>query len=213
MDPGRISRLLVPARCPVCRSRLDPAGLVCGECMRSLNRNLVLRADPPEGIERIASCADHEGIARDLLAAFKFRHLTGLAGLIAGFMADAAGPFAETGLLVPVPPARLRTWFRGFDPVELLAGEVCRIAGIRMPPGRVLVRRGSGRQRGRNRDGRLADPPDIRAVSGAGGIIGGREILLLDDVMTTGATLATAAGALRQAGAASVSALTFTRTL
>jgi predicted amidophosphoribosyltransferase len=84
---------------------------------------------------------------------------------------------------------------------------------VPLPEDPLLIRRGHGRQRGRGRAGRLADPPDIRPREGAGRLLGGREALLVDDVMTTGATLATAAGALRQAGAASVSALTFTRRL
>ncbi|MCB0870986.1 MAG: ComF family protein [Solirubrobacterales bacterium] len=213
MDPGRIANLFVPSRCPVCRQGVDPDSLLCGECMRELNRSRVLRADPPEGVDRITSFADHEGIPRHLLAAFKFRHLTGLVGLIAGFMTDAAGLPDEHGLLVPVPPARLRTRMRGFDPVGLLADEISALIDLPRPGEAVLRRRGSGRQRGRGRTGRLANPPDIRPSDDAGRIIGGREILLVDDVMTTGATLSTAAGALRHAGAASVVALTFTRRL
>ncbi|HMY25552.1 MAG TPA: phosphoribosyltransferase family protein, partial [Solirubrobacterales bacterium] len=81
------------------------------------------------------------------------------------------------------------------------------------PPVPVLARRGSGRQRGRGRAGRLSDPPDIRPTEAAGRQVGGRTVLLVDDVMTTGATLSTAAGALLLAGAGSVSALTFTRRL
>lgn len=213
MYSDRVAKLFVPSRCPLCRKAADPRTLVCGECMRELNSSRVLRAEPPESIDRIASCADHDGIARDLLAAFKFRHLTGLAGLIAGFMADAAGPVDGTWLVVPVPPARLRTWLRGFDPVEELAGLVSGLTGLERPPSPVLARRGSGRQRGRGRAGRLADPPDIRPTADAGRLIGGRKILLIDDVMTTGSTLSTSAGALRQAGAGSVYALTFTRRL
>ncbi|MBN8868487.1 MAG: ComF family protein [Solirubrobacterales bacterium] len=214
MDLGHFCGWLVPARCPLCRRVADPNVLVCGECVRELNRSPVLRGDPPEGVDRIASCADHDGVARELLGAFKFRHLTGLGPLIAGFMADAAGPQGEgQPIMVPVPPARVRTWLRGFDPVALLAAEVARLTGTPLPDDPLLARRGHGRQRGRGRAGRLADPPDIRPLEGAARKLGGREVLLIDDVMTTGSTLATAAGAVRQAGAASVSALTFTRRL
>ena len=212
MDSGRVASWFVPSRCPLCGAAVDPESLICGSCMRELNRSPVLRTEPPEGVDRIASCADHDGIARDLLAAFKFRHLTALAGLIAGFMADAAGASANR-LLVPVPPARLRTWMRGFDPVGVLATEVAGLTEVSRAPEPVLHRRGSGRQRGGGRSSRLGSPPDIRPADEAPRLVGGREILLVDDVMTTGATLSTAAGALRRAGAAEIYALTFTRRL
>ncbi len=213
MDFGRVASWFVPSNCPLCGTAVDPDSLVCGGCMGELNRSRVLRDDPPDGVDRIASCADHQGVARDLLAAYKFRHLIRLAGLIAGFMADATGPADRGAVIVPVPPARLRTWVRGFDPVDLLAGEIRELTGIPAPAIPVLTRRGSGRQRGRNRAGRLADPPGIVALADAGRVIGGHGILLIDDVMTTGATLSAAAGALRQAGAAWIHALTFTRRL
>lgn len=181
--------------------------------MRELNHCRVLRDDPPEGVDRIVSCAGHDGVPRALLAAYKFRHLTGLSGLISGFMADAAGPVAGTTLMVPVPPAMLRNRIRGFDPVRCLAGEVADLTGVGLPPEPVLARRGSRRQRGRGRAGRLADPPAIRPLEGPARILDGREVLLLDDVMTTGATLASAAAALRLAGACTITALTFTRRL
>lgn len=213
MDSFRIAGLFVPSLCPLCRRPLDPSSLICGSCMRDVNLSRVIRDEPPEGIDRIASCAEHEGVARDLLAAFKFRQMNELAGLIAGFMADIATADGTDTLAVGVPPALLRTWLRGFDPVAMLGEEVSRITGIPTPREAVLARRGSGRQRGRSRAGRLSDPPDIRPVEGAGRILGGREVLLIDDVMTTGATLTTAATALRTAGATRISALTFTRRL
>jgi len=213
MDSAWIARLLVPARCPVCRGGLEPDGLICGACIRAMNGCRVLREDPPEGIDRIASCADHDGVPREILTAFKFGRLTGLSGLIAGFMADAAGPATASAILVPVPPARLRTWLRGFDPVGMLAAGVSARTGVRSADEPTLTRRGSGRQRGRGRAGRISDPPDIRPCGEAAKVLGGREVILVDDVMTTGATLSAAAAALRQSGATSISALTFTRRL
>jgi predicted amidophosphoribosyltransferase len=192
---------------------MDPRSLICSDCVRSVNGCRPIRGDAPEGVDRIVSCADHDGVPRALLAAFKFRRLTGLADLIAGFIADAAGPGSENALLVPIPPARLRTWMRGFDPVAMLAELVSVKAGFRMPDEAVLVRHGSGRQRGRGRAGRLSDPPDLRPTGEAEESVRGREVTLIDDVMTTGATLATAAAALRNCGAMRISALTFTRRL
>ncbi len=204
---------MVPSRCPLCRAPPVSGGLICGECMRSLNYCQVLRGNPPEGVDRISSCADHDGTPRDLLAAFKFRRMTGLAGLIGGFMVDALGATDPEALVIGVPPARFRTWLRGFDPVALLVREVAAGSGLGMAGDPVLRRLGSGRQRGQGRAARLARPPDIRPVGEPGRILGGREVILVDDVMTTGATLSASAAALRLAGARSVVALTFTRRL
>lgn len=213
MDLGRFPSLFVPPICPLCRHRLDSTSLICGGCTRSLNRSPLIRNDPPEGLRQIVSCADHRGVARDLLAAFKFRRMTGLAGLIAGFMADAIGSVAEGTILVPVPPAPMRTWLRGFDPVAMLTAEIAGLTGIRSLEENPILRRGSRRQRGRDRAGRLAAPPEIRSKVGAGKTIGKRSILLVDDVTTTGATLAAAAAVLRLEGASTVDAVTFSRRL
>ncbi|MGV1050451.1 MAG: ComF family protein, partial [Solirubrobacterales bacterium] len=71
-----------------------------------------------------------------------------------------------------------------------------------------LARRGSGRQVGRRRAERLAHPPRIRATGAAP-----RSVMLVDDVLTTGATLSACARALRAAGATRVVAVTFARRL
>lgn len=210
MDATRFAAMLVPARCPLCREAIDPGALICGRCVGDLNRTEILRGDPPAGVDRIASCADHSGTPRELLAAFKFGGHVSLAELITGFMADVLPP-VERGLLVAVPPARLRTRLRGFDPVALLTAGLSRTGGMAVPGRPVLLRRGSGRQRGRGRAGRVGDPPDIRPTPDCRHGIQGRNPVLVDDVMTTGATLEAAAAALRSAGAASVSAVTFTR--
>src|SRR5690606_13215969 len=108
--------------------------------------------------------------------------------------------------VVPVPaaPARLRR--RGFDPAGELAGALAERVGAPLRP--CLARRGRGRQVGRRRAERIGHPPRIAAVAEAP-----RSVLLVDDVLTTGATLTACARALRAAGAARVVALTFARRL
>ncbi len=148
----------------------------------------------------------HEGIARRLLAAFKFRRMPGLAPLLAGYMAEHVAVRTDGLTVVPVPAASFRRRLRGFDPAELLARRVCRDAGLPEPAVDVIVRRGRGRQRGRGRDERLGAPPSIEPVASVPG-----PVLLVDDVITTGATASACAAALRQCGAGPVTALSFTR--
>jgi predicted amidophosphoribosyltransferase len=109
-----------------------------------------------------------------------------------------------SGTVVPVPAAGLRSRRRGFDPAGELALALSSRIGLPLRP--CLERKGPGRQRGRRRAQRVGDPPRIE-VSGEAP----RSILLVDDVLTTGATLSSCAAALRAAGAVRVAAVTFTR--
>lgn len=210
MDLSQLAALLVPGNCPLCRGP-GCEDSICGSCVAELNRMPNLRGDPPEGIDRITSSSEHAGVARDLLNSFKFQGRSRHGKLIAGYMADAIDWPTGNHLLVPVPSAPLRTWLRGFDPVGQLAAGVSGLVPVETIREPVLVRKGLGHQRGKDRRGRLGEPPDFRPVAGASGSVGGREVLLIDDVTTTGATLSAAAGALRLAGASAVDAITFTR--
>lgn len=211
--PGlRLLRLLLPSLCPGCSRASDPGSPVCGRCMQALNRAPVIRADPPEGLAGIVSCAPHEGIARQLLASWKFRGMGTLEGLISGYMSDLVAPAGEGLLVVPVPASPVRARLRGFDPAAAMAGRIATSLSAERPRPEILVRRGSGRQRGRGRSGRIGSPPDIRPAPDAGDLAG-RPVLLVDDVITTGATLAVSARALRGIGAGTVRGVTFTRRL
>lgn len=109
-----------------------------------------------------------------------------------------------SGAIVPVPSSRLRLLGRGFDPAGEIAGALAARAGAPLCP--CLTRADLGRQLGGRRAKRVGQPPHIRLCGEAP-----RSALLVDDVMTTGATLAACARALRGAGSIRVAAITFTR--
>jgi predicted amidophosphoribosyltransferase len=111
-----------------------------------------------------------------------------------------------SGTVVPVPPAPSRLRSRGFDPAGELAASLAE--QLDSPPERCLARRGGRRQVGRRRAERIGQPPRIHATRTAP-----RSVVLVDDVLTTGATLSACAQALRAAGAARVVAITFARRL
>ena len=147
------------------------------------------------------AASDYRGEARELVLGLKLGRRLGLAREAAELIAAACPPAELRGTIVPVPAAPWRWHWRGFDPAEEIALALAEITGL--PYSDCLRRRRGPRQTGRPRRERLGDPPRVRARRAAPG-----RALLVDDVRTTGATLAACAGALRAAGCDEVIALT-----
>jgi predicted amidophosphoribosyltransferase len=197
---------LAPALCAACGRPCRPEAVVCSRCARRLAACAPLQGKGPTGLDQVWSSAAHDDVARDLVAALKFRRLLPVADLMADRIHWLAPAQMLSGVVVPVPaaPARLRR--RGFDP----AGELAAALAERLEAevAECLVRSGGGRQVGKRRAERVGHPPRIHAVAAAPA-----DALLVDDVLTTGATLGACARALRAAGAARVVAVTFARRL
>jgi predicted amidophosphoribosyltransferase len=200
-----IAALLAPPLCWSCGAHAPRGRALCRDCRRVL---VFLPREPVAlaGV-RVWAPVAYEGTARDLVRALKFRGALALAREMAAIAVASAPDGLLRGSLVPVPlhPVRLRR--RGFNQAAVLAGAIAERTAL--APADCLRRRGPAPpQVGRGRGARLAGP---------GGSIAGRwpvppVALLVDDVVTTGATLAACAIALREAGATEVSAIAFART-
>jgi ComF family protein len=205
MAPPAVSSLLAPPFCWGCRgpsSRREPLCRRCRATLRPASPGPALVG----GVECWAAVA-YEGAARELVRGLKFRGAQRLAAAMAARVTATAPEGFLAGTLVPVPlhPARLRR--RGFNQAALLAAELGRRGGFEVSD--CLERRGSaGTQARRRRGERIARPAEIR-VRGAPP----ERVLLVDDVVTTGATLAACADALRKGGACGVRAVAFAKTL
>lgn len=197
---------LVPPLCAACGRGCRREAMLCTRCSRRLASADPVQGTGPPGIDRAWSSAPHEGVARELVTALKLRRLLPVAELMADRVHWLAPGALLSGTVVPVPTARLRSLARGFDPAAEIATALAAKAGLSTSA--CLARRGAARQVGRRRAERIGHPPSIAARGEAP-----RGVLLVDDVLTTGATLAACAAALRSAGTVRIVAVTFTRRL
>jgi ComF family protein len=151
----------------------------------------------------------YEGALRQLIHLFKYRKMRALEGPLGRLLARALPRDRAFDAVVPVPLHWKRRWRRGFNQSELLARAMARRCGV--PVLNVLSRKRATRsQAGLTNAARRGN------VSGAFRArrtpsLDGKRILLVDDVMTTGATAAACAGALKRAGARSVTVLALAR--
>lgn len=197
---------LVPALCAACGRGCRREAVLCDRCSRRLAEAAPLEGRGAPGLDRAWSSAAHEGVARELVTALKFRRLLPVAGEMAKRIERLVLPSLLSGEVVPVPTVRLRSLGRGFDPAREIA--VALAARAELPLSTCLRRTGGGRQVGRRRAERIGRPPRVELRGEAP-----RSVLLVDDVLTTGATLSACARALRAGGAIRVAAITFTRRL
>jgi ComF family protein len=195
---------LAPPLCWSCRGVAPAHEPLCRGCRARL-RFLGPEVTAVGGLPLWAAVA-YEGPARDLVRGLKYRGAAGLAEALAAQMA-ASVPSELLGTLVPVPAAPGRVRRRGFDQAALLAAALARRRGLSLAA--CLERRGGGvSQVGRGRGARRA---------ALAGMIGARSrppatAALVDDVVTTGATVTACAAALRAAGCERVIVLAYART-
>ena len=199
----RLIDLAAPPECVACGAWAGRAEPLCGICRG--------RVRPPAGVapDGVWAAVAYAGPARDVVAGLKFRSATRSADAMAAAIVATAPPgwIGAGATLVPVPlhPARRRR--RGFNQAERIASAIGRRAGL--PVADVLARAGPrATQMGRGRAQRLA------ALDGAvtANAAAPARAVLVDDVVTTGATLAACRSALLAAGAADVRAVAYART-
>lgn len=178
-------RFLLPTSCVVCRAHGEP---VCSPCRSAI---VAAPLDAPE-----PAVIAYVGTGRALVTALKYRNGRSVVPWLAAAVA-ARVPGAVFDAVTWAPTSAVRRRARGFDQGELLARAVAR--RLRVPARRLLVRIGEGGpQTGLGRAQRLLGPTFVAV---------GRvphTVLVVDDVVTTGATLAGARTALLAAGARSV---------
>jgi ComF family protein len=198
-------RSLPRHRAPLCACGVPLAGLFAGQCGRCR------RGAPP--ILRGSSLGPYEGALRTLIHELKYRAKRRVAERLAELLvaeATAAGVLPPRAVLVPVPLHPRRLAERGFNQSELLAAAVARRTQLGIQPRALVRRKDTPPQTG------LSAAERRRNVAGAFAVrqrarIQERTVVLVDDVLTTGATARACAGVLRQAGAAAVHLLTVAR--
>lgn len=237
-----LSRLLAPVvdlafppRCPLCGAGLAAQGGLCGDCWATLaipgEPSCALCQRPfPDRVPEGAVCAPclaspprHDGIAagtlyndasRRLVLSFKHGGRIALAPMMARLV-SARLPAVDAGwLVVPVPLHRWRLWRRGFNQAALLAREIARLRGAELVVDALVRRRSTPVLGGLGRKARS------RALAGAITIgerhkarLRAAKVVLVDDVLTSGATSEACVSALKRAGAAHVVVACFARVL
>jgi ComF family protein len=229
----RALNVALPPLCPACRQLVREGGL-CATCWSKLSfitrpycerlgipfaydpgPNVVSMqalADPP-AYRRARAAVRYDEIGRTLVHALKYGDRLELAPLMGGLMAHAGQElFARADALVPVPLHWRRLWMRRFNQSALLAKAISRLTGIPLADSALKRVKATAQQvglskaeRAQNLQGAFCVPPEGKAM------VSGRRLVLVDDVLTSGATADAAARTLLRAGAANVDVLVFAR--
>lgn len=169
-------------------------------------------ADPPVFARARAVCS-FDGTARELVHRLKYGDRLELALTLGRMMAQAGRELlAEADLIVPIPLHRTRLWSRRFNQSAALARIVARESGVTLAPAALARVKRTRQQVGLTRPQRAENLQGaFRVLPADRPQLEGRRILLVDDVLTTGATANAAARTLLRAGASAVDMLTFAR--
>ncbi|MGD9868827.1 MAG: ComF family protein [Hyphomicrobiales bacterium] len=231
---GGIADMVLPPLCAACRAPVSRHGGVCASCWSGIDFigqplcdrlgiplsypvegplvSAAAMADPPV-YGRARAVARYDGVMRDLVHGLKYRDRQEGVEMFTRWLANAGGELiGEADVIVPVPLYRLRLWTRRFNQSALLGRQLARMVGLPFEPLALQRTRRTASQVGltadqrrRNVAGAFAVPQARRAA------VEGRNVLLIDDVITTGATAEACTRALLKAGAVRVDVLALAR--
>lgn len=222
--------LVIPPLCLACRKPLASHAAICSSCWSKvefirpplcdrlgiplpfdLGAPMVSAsavADPPD-YDRARAVARFDGVMREMVHDLKFRDRHDARTLFGRWLAEAGAELlADADIILPVPLTRGRLLSRRFNQSAILAREVARVTGRRYEPSLLLKTRRTPPQVGLSRQQRKENVAGVFAVSpGRRATVSEARIVLVDDVITTGATVGACARVLRRAGAARVDIL------
>lgn len=231
---GLVLDTLYPPVCLSCDAPVATADTLCPGCFRQLRPitapmcpvlglpfevslgqgalSAEVIADPPP-FDRARSAVIYNDVARALVGKLKYGDRPELARLCARLMAQAGAELLEgDAVLVPVPLHRTRQFARRYNQSTELARALGRLTGLKVDPVLVSRRKNtrqqvglSGEARRRNVAGAFQTSPDISSR------LGGRRVIIVDDVITTGSTVKAVTRALRAGGVERVDVLSFAR--
>lgn len=233
---GVIADTLFPPRCPACAEGVMQQGALCATCWGEMHFIVdpMCRAcglpfeysvgegalcgrcmETPPAFTRAISVFRYDDKSRPQILAFKFHDRTQLAPLFGGWLTRTGADFARMcDVIIPVPLHYRRLLARRYNQASLLARILAEKVGKPMLPDTLRRKRATSAQSGLsqkaredNMRGAFMLPKEKRAD------VKGKTVLLVDDVMTTGATMNACARVLRDAGAKDIYALTLARTV
>lgn len=222
--------VILPPLCLNCQTRLPDHDALCAPCWRRIDFirppicdrlgipmpydigetmiSAAAAAHPPM-FDRARAVARYDGLMREMIHEFKFRDTHHAKKLFGRWLTQCDATIIEQAdVIVPVPLARARLLSRRFNQAQLLASEIARQTRKPMLPLALQRVRATAHQVGLTRLQRERNVAGAFAINNAFALqISGHSILLVDDVMTTGATASAAAKALKSAGAKRVDVL------
>lgn len=225
-----LADLIVPPTCIYCRKPLSVHDALCAHCWRSIKFirpplcdrlgiplpfdiggravSAQAEADPPD-YDRARAVAHFDGVLRDLIHGFKYGDSHIARRLLGRWLAEAGAELLrDADLIVPVPLDRWRLLKRRFNQAAILSRELNRLTGVAWDPLVLQRTKRTASQVGLTHDQRRRNVQGAFAIDAEqAAALQGRAIVLIDDVITTGATVAACARALRRAGAARVDVL------
>ncbi|MEM7072633.1 MAG: ComF family protein [Pseudomonadota bacterium] len=199
-------QLVEDPACPHCDLPLEHALMPCPECLRMKSERRRLH------VRRIKACFRYQTVGRNLVLRLKHGDATNIAPTLARMMGRRLWNDlpAET-LIIPVPLHPLRGWQRRYNQAGLLADHLAREKGFAVHHDLLLRWRKTANQGKFGRSQRFRNLQGAFHIRDPKALLPQQSVLLVDDVMTTGATLTACAASLKRAGALAVDALVLAR--
>ncbi|MBM3545070.1 MAG: ComF family protein [Alphaproteobacteria bacterium] len=231
---GTLANLILPPVCIVCRTRIGAHGLLCGACFAQIDfiappicdrLGVPLPYDPgapslsaaaiaePPVYDRARAVARYSVTMRELIHAFKYRDRHEGVPLFGRWLARAGAELlADADLIVPVPLYPSRLWWRRFNQSAMLAQALSRQSGIPADCFALKRVRRTASQVGLTHDQRKRNVAGaFKVTESAKARVRGKTVVVIDDVITTGATAEACARALLRAKATRVDVLALAR--